>query len=114
MTSQSRCSLDDSFLATGTGWGVREGGRASTNDSTESRPRPLNNRMPPSLLTTSSRLTAPFKGLPGLAEAASSPFFSMPLQFPVPSPSPGGEADDAWGGGEKGGGKGAQLGRAHV
>lgn len=49
------------------------------------------------LVTTSSRLTTPFSGLPGPEPGASSPFFSIPLQFPVLSCSPGGPAVGAWG-----------------
>lgn len=39
-------------------------------------------------LTTSSRLMAPLRGLPGPEPGASSPFLSIPLQVPVPSCSP--------------------------
>lgn len=46
-------------------------------------------------LTTSRRLTAPLRGLPGPEPGASSPFFSIPLQLPVPSCSPWGPAAGA-------------------
>lgn len=96
MTSQSLCSRDVNFLDTGTGWQWRKyrdyNGTSTTSVCKFTGP------------TTSSRLTAwPFIGLEGkggCAAALSSPFFNIPLQFPVPASvwSPAGPPAAAYGG----------------
>lgn len=77
ITSQSLCSREDSFLAAGTSCARGDGGQAGRLAAGRANG-----------LTASWRSMAPLRGLPDPEPGASSPFFSIPLQPPVPSCSP--------------------------